>query len=206
VYKLKKYPLILKVCSVTSQTKTSLIQYINTKIFMKTAIKLITNLLLLVSIIVIRIVWQKMIFFVEIVLANNHMIISSRNLVIKIIKVLLSLTKKNRILLVIKLMSVIQTPFRLVINLILLIILFKLMRRFLHRKKKYVRSKRFLSEALLILRRVSLRWYLIYCMEQNKFKIINPAILNLIGRILFLNKCLICLHRKISIQISLHKI
>ena len=206
MYKLKKYPLILKVCSVTSQTKTSLSQYINTKIFMKIAIKLITNLLLLVSIIVIRIVWQKMIFFVGIVLANNRMIISSWNLVIKIIRVLLWLRKKNRIPLVTKLMSVIQTPFRLVINLILLIMLFKLMRRFLHRKKKSVRLKKFPSEALLTLRRVSLRWYLIYCMEQNKFKIINPAILNLIGRMLFLNRCLICLRRKISIQISIHKI
>ena len=153
-----------------------------------------------------------MIFFKWIVLASNQMI--SWNLVVKIKRILPWLRKKNKIMLVINLMIVKHSLFRLVMlslirlltNLILLIILYRQMRRLFHRMRKSVRLKKIPNNLLLRLNRVFLRFYLIYYMEQGKLIIINLAILDLIGMMLYLSKFLICLQREILNRNSLYKI
>ena len=153
-----------------------------------------------------------MIFFKWIVLASNLMI--SWNLVVKIKRILPWLRKKNKIMLVINLMIVKHSLFRLVMlslirlltNLILLIILYRQMRRLFHRMRKSVRLKKIPNNLLLRLNRVFLRFYLIYYMEQGKLIIINLAILDLIGMMLYLSKFLICLQREILNRNSLYKI
>ena len=153
-----------------------------------------------------------MIFFKWIVLASNLMI--SWNLVVKIKRILPWLRKKNKIMLVINLMIVKHSLFRLVMlslirlltNLILLIILYRQMRRLFHRMRKSVRLKKIPNNLLLRLNRVFLRFYLIYYMEQSKLIIINLVILDLIGMMLYLSKFLICLQREILNRNSLYKI
>ena len=153
-----------------------------------------------------------MIFFKWILLASNQMI--SWNLVAKIKRILPWLRKKNKIMLVINLMIVKHSLYRLVMlslirlltNLILLIILYRQMRRLFHRMRKSVRLKKIPNNLLLRLNRVFLRFYLIYYMEQGKLIIINLAILDLIGMMLYLSKFLICLQREILNRNSLYKI
>ncbi len=162
--------------------------------------------------IVSEIVISKTIFFKWIVLACNLMI--SWNLVVKIKRILPWLRKKNKIMLVINLMIVKHSLFRLLMlslirlltNLILLIMLFRQMRRLFHRMRKSVRLKKIPNNLLLRLNRVFLRFYLIYYMEQGKLIIIYIAILDLIGMMLYLNRFLICLQREILNRNSLYKI
>ena len=162
--------------------------------------------------IVSEIVISKTIFFKWIVLASNLMI--SWNLVVKIKRILPWLRKKNKIMLVINLMIVKHSLFRLLMlslirlltNLILLIMLFRQMRRLFHLMRKSVRLKKIPNNLLLRLNRVFLRFYLIYYMEQGKLIIIYKAILDLIGMMLYLNRFLICLQREILNRNSLYKI